>query len=132
MAMSIGGPARLRAEPNVTPMIDILLVLIVTFLLITPKLSRGLDALVPQPADEKQSSPRQDVVITVLRDGNVRLNQEPLALSDLDERLKVIFKNAANHVIFVRGEKDLDFRQVAEVIDIARGAGMDRVALMTQ
>jgi len=69
-------------------MIDILLVLIVTFLLITPTLSRGLDALVPQPANERQSSPRQDVVITVLRDGNVRLNQEPLALSDLDERLR--------------------------------------------
>jgi biopolymer transport protein ExbD len=62
----------------------------------------------------------------------VRLNQETVAVADLGERLHVVLKNAANHVIFVRGDKDLDFRQIAEVIDIAKGAGMEPVALMTQ
>jgi biopolymer transport protein ExbD len=73
-----------------------------------------------------------DIVISVLGNGTVRLNQETVATTDLDARLKEVFKYAANHVIFVRAEKGLDFRYVAEVIDIAKGAGLDRVALMTQ
>lgn len=129
MAMSLGGG---KAEMNVTPLIDVLLVLIIIFLLVTPTLSTGLKAHIPQNPDEKSAPPMDDVVISVLGNGTVRLNQETVAVSDLEERLKAVFKNAANHVIFVRAGKDLDFNYVAEVIDIAKGAGLDRVALMTQ
>jgi len=66
----------------------------------------------------------------VLGNRTVRLNQEAVALEDLDARLKGVFKNAPNHVIFVRAEKELDFQYIAEVIDIAKGAGLERVALM--
>lgn len=63
----------------------------------------------------------------------IRLNQEkPVTLAGSDQRLKVLFKNAAHHVIFLRGDKDLDFRKIADVIDIARGAGVGWIALMTQ
>jgi biopolymer transport protein TolR len=71
-------------------------------------------------------------VISVLGDGTVRLNQETVAIADLNERLKAIFRIASDHVVFVRGDKQLDFERVAEVIDIAKGAGLDRVALVTQ
>jgi len=132
MSTSPGGSSQRQAEMNVTPLIDILLVLLIIFMVITPSLSTGLDTLVPQPSDQKPSSPRDDTVITVLADGTVRLNQEIIAVSDLGERLKATFKNAAHHVIFLRGAGDLDFQQVAEVIDIAKGAGLDRVALITK
>lgn len=132
MAMSLGGSSHPKAEMNVTPMIDVLLVLIIIFLLVTPTLSTGLKAHVPQNPDQKSTTPIDDIVISVLGNGTVRLNQETLAVADLDERLKMVFKNAANHVIFVRGDKNLDFHYIAEVIDIAKGAGLDRVALMTQ
>ncbi len=125
----VGGPGR-KAELNVTPMIDVLLVLLIIFMIIT-RSSTGLNALVPQASDQKPA-PRDDIVISVVGDGTVRLNQESVALTDLGERLKAVFKIAANHVIFVRGAKGLDFYQIAEVIDIARGAGLDRVALMTE
>ena len=72
----------------------------------------------------------EDIVITVLKNQTVRLNDELVARSDLDQRLLGLFRNAANRVIFVRDEKDLDFGQVAEVIDIARAAGLER--LMTE
>ena len=131
MAMSPGGSAQ-RAEINVTPLIDVLLVLLIIFLIITPSLSTGLNALVPQESDEKQPSvPRDDIVLSVLGDGTVRINEETVAIKDLSDRLKAVFKNAGNHVIFIRGGKDLDFNQIAEVIDIAKGAGLERVALMT-
>jgi biopolymer transport protein TolR len=132
MAMSVGGGSHRKAEMNVTPLIDVLLVLIIIFLVVMPSLSHGLKTSVPETSDQKPSTPRDDIVVTVVGNGIVRLNQESVALEDLDGRLKAVFKNAANHAIFVRADKDLDFQQVAEVIDIAKGAGLDRVALMTQ
>ena len=132
MAMSVGGGSHQKAEMNVTPLIDVLLVLIIIFLVVMPSLSHGLKTSVPETSDQKPSTPRDDIVVTVVGNGIVRLNQESIALEALDGRLKAVFKNAANHAIFVRADKDLDFQQVAEVIDIAKGAGLDRVALMTQ
>jgi len=132
MAMSLGGGSHLKAEMYVTPMIDVLLVLIIAFLVVMPTLSTGLNAHIPQNPDDKSSPPIDDIVLTVVGDGTVRLNQETVAITDLQERLTVVFKNAANHVIFVRGDKELDFQQIAKVLDIAKGAGLDRVALMKQ
>ena len=103
-----------------------------TFMVIMPSLSTGLKAHIPQNPDDKSAPPLDNIVISVLGDRTVRINEERVALGDLEERLKAIFKNAANHVIFIRGDKTLDFNQIAEVIDIAKGAGLDRVALMTQ
>jgi len=132
MAMSLDGSPHRKAELNVTPLIDVLLVLLIIFMVITPSLSTGFKAVVPQPPDQKSLPPADDVVVTVLADGTVQLNQETVAIAELGERLKVLFKTAVRHVIFVRGDRELDFRQIAEVIDIAKGAGVDRVALMTQ
>ena len=121
-----------KAELNVTPLIDVLLVLLIIFLLIQPPRSHGLKAEAPPPDRNATAAPRDDIVITVLRDHTVRLNQEPVDVGDLEGRLHDLFKNAVHHVIFVRGGKDLDFEEVAHVIDIARGAGLEKVALMPE
>jgi len=123
-----------KAQINLTPMIDILLVLIVIFMVITPLTPTGLPTLVPQPAAAglEPPPPARDIVITVRPDGTVRLNQEPVDVTRLRRRLIQLFRTASGHVIFVRGEKGLEFRAIAEVIDIASGAGVTRVALMTE
>jgi len=123
-----------NAQINMTPMIDILLVLIIIFMVITPLTPTGLRTLVPQPAPagREQPPPSRDIVITVRPDGTVRLNQEPVELKELRQRLKRLVRTATDHVVFVRGEKGLEFRAVAEAIDIANWAGLDRVALMTE
>jgi biopolymer transport protein ExbD len=130
MSMSLGGGFHQKAEMNVTPLIDVLLVLIIIFLLVQPQLPHGLKTSVPESSDHKPSTPQDDIVLTVLGNRTVRLNQESVALEDLDARLKDVFKNAPDHIIFVRADKDMKFQQVAEVIDIAKGAGLERVALM--
>jgi biopolymer transport protein ExbD len=129
MAMNVGR----GAEMNVTPLIDVLLVLIIIFMVIAPIRSRGFQALVPEqqkgePAAEEQTHP---VVVTVRKDGMAALNQEVLDLGALRNRLEDLYRKAAARVIFIRGEKDLEFGKVADVIALARDAGVSQVALMT-
>jgi len=129
MGMATG--ARSKAEINMTPMIDVLLVLIIIFLVITPLTPAGLRTLVPQPPDAEDHESSRDIVVTVERDGSIRLNAERIKLLALDERLRQIYQVRGDAVMFVRGDQHLEFRQIAAVIDIAKGAGLQRVALMT-
>jgi len=125
---------RTKAELNVTPMIDILLVLIIIFMVIAPIASRGLPAILPQkpPQDEPHPQPaRREIVVCVHRDGSLELNQEAIDLPGLERRLAVIFRNSSNPVIFVRGDRDIEFKRVAEVVDAARGVGVRGIGLMT-
>jgi biopolymer transport protein ExbD len=133
MAMAAGGAKGPRAEINVTPMIDVLLVLLIIFMIITPLAPVGLPALVPQPSppDRQEASRPLDFVISVRMDGSILLNQEPVDLANLGARLEQVFRRNYDHVIFVRGDRDLEFGAVARVLDIASGAGLKRIALMT-
>jgi biopolymer transport protein ExbD len=128
--MNVGSHGPRKADINITPMIDVLLVLIIIFMVITPY-SVGLRTLVPDPAPERPQAPRaQDIVVTLQLDGTVLLNMERIELPALRARLLQIFQARGDDVIFLRGDGSLDFGRVAEVIDIAKGAGLSRVALM--
>jgi biopolymer transport protein TolR len=132
MATTLGGSEEHKAEINVTPMIDVLLVLLIIFMVIAPIQSEGLQALAPQPAlPDPNAQPRpQDIVITMAADGTIDINQEAVDLSGLPARLTRIFEVRGDTVIFLRGARNLDFASVAKVIDMAHGAGLRRVGLM--
>ena len=134
MGMAVGGGSGAKADINMTPMIDVLLVLIIIFMVITPLTPKGLEALVPQPpkADQPQTQADQrTVVIVINRDKSMSINQEPTDEQRLGPRLEEIFKTRAERVVFVRGDNDLEYQYVAKAIDIAHGAGIDKVGLMT-
>ena len=134
MSMAVGKSGGAKADINMTPMIDVLLVLIIIFMVITPLTPKGLEALVPQPprADQPQSQADQrTVVIVINRDKSMMINQEPTDEQRLGPRLEEIFKTRAERVVFVKGDPDLEYQYVAKAIDIAHGAGIDRVGLMT-
>jgi len=134
MGMAVGGSGGPKADINMTPMIDVLLVLIIIFMVITPLTPKGLEALVPQPPPPNQKPQESDsrtVVITVNRDKSMMINQEQTDEAKLQGRLMDIFKTRAERVVFVKGDKDLEFSSVAKAIDIAHGAGIDKVGLMT-
>jgi biopolymer transport protein ExbD len=137
MAMGTSGPGGLSSDINVTPLIDVLLVLLIIFMVIVPVTPKGLDALVPQPPKNPQKSQPDDrtIVVSVLHAGGnqvaYKINQDDVAKSDLLARLTAIYANRAERIMFVKGDDDVDFAQIADVIDIGNAAGVDHVGLMT-
>jgi biopolymer transport protein TolR len=134
MGMAVGGKGGAKADINMTPMIDVLLVLIIIFMVITPLTPKGLETLVPQPPNPNQPQKEADqrtVVIVINRDKSMMINQEVTDDQRLGPRLEEIFKTRAERVVFVKGDNDLEYQYVAKAIDIAHGAGIDKVGLMT-
>jgi biopolymer transport protein TolR len=134
MGMAVGGSGGQVANINMTPMIDVLLVLIIIFMVITPLTPKGLEALVPQPAPPNQQQNDADqrtVVVSVAKDKSMMINTEATDENKLGPRLEEIFKTRAERLIFVKGDPELEFQDIAKVIDIAKGVGIDKVGLMT-
>jgi biopolymer transport protein TolR len=138
MAMTTGSGGSNMADINVTPMIDILLVLLIIFMVIVPVTPKGLDALVPQPPKDPQKQPpnndRTIVVQVLYRPGALpayKINETDVDKRDLLPRLTEIYANRAERVMFVRGDDDLNFGYIADVIDIGRAANVDHIGLMT-
>jgi biopolymer transport protein TolR len=124
----------MASEINVTPMIDVLLVLLIIFMVIVPAVPRGEAASVPQPS-LKGGGDEGTVVLEVLKDGDnavkFRINQQGVAQGELQARPSAIYANRAQRVLFLRGDDTLSFTQMAEVIDIGHAAGIDQIGLMT-
>ena len=135
MSMAVGGSGGAKADINVTPLIDVLLVLLIIFMVITPLTPHGLETLVPQPPPPNQPPPppTQDptIVVEVKKDHSLEINGQPVSQNDLTTKLEDIFKTRATKVLFVKGDPDLDYRYVAQAIDAAKGAGLDKVGIMT-
>jgi biopolymer transport protein ExbD len=135
MGMAVGAKKGVVSDMNVVPLIDILLVLIIIFMVITPTVPKGLDTLVPQPAPpnakEDPALLAKTIVVQVTAGGKVLINQDETTWDQLGPRLEDIFKQRAEKVAFVKGDDSVDFAQVARAIDIMRANGVDKVGLIT-
>lgn len=135
MSMTTGSRGGYSSEINVTPMIDILLVLLIIFMVIVPVTPKGLAALAPHPAKGDGSHDPRAIVVQLLHspgeDPAYKINETNYAKSDLLPKLTAIYANRAERVMFVKADDGIEFRYVAEVIDIGRAANVDHIGLMT-
>ena len=123
-----------RADINVTPFIDILLVLLVIFMTISPTDRTGVNAAVPQlpPPGPRTQREEKVIVLSMDRNGVIKINQDEIEPSRLIKRLQDIFKSRNDRTIFVQADTELLFNDVAQLIDAAKSAGVDRLGLMTE
>jgi len=132
-----GGTGKAVSDINVTPLIDVLLVLLIIFMVIVPVTPHGLNTLIPQPPKDKtQDQPNgRTIVVQVLSNGKAepsyKINEDSFAKSDLEPKLAEIFATRQEKVMFVKGDADLDFSKVAEVIDMGHQADVDNIGLLT-
>lgn len=137
MSMGGGGGKGARSDINVTPLIDVLLVLLIIFMVIQPNVVRGLDTLVPQPPKDKTAEvDTRTIVVQIKPNGKgapiYQINEDPpLTLDTLTEKLRTIFAARNDKVMFVKGDKDLDFGAVTPVIDSGHAAGVDNIGIIT-
>ena len=138
MAFSTAGGSPFKAEINITPMIDVLLVLIIVFMVVVSmSQEKGLDAQIPQPANTKSPpQPERTIVIQIASQREqklptLKINDEDVTWDKLHDRLSDIFDRRVERVAFVKGDDDVDYQYVADAIDIARASGVKRVGLLT-
>jgi biopolymer transport protein TolR len=135
MAMQIDNTKTLHADPNVTPLADVLLVLLIIFMVIVPVTPRGLAAILPQPPKSAQREPSNPIVVEVLasRSGPVyQINGQSVeGTAGLVSALGRVYATRADKVLFVKGDPGLSFAAVADAIDAGRAAGVDHVAILT-
>lgn len=136
MSMMVAARSTRSSEINVTPLIDVLLVLLIIFMVILPEHKMGEKTLVPQPSPESAPHAPEAPIVIQLSNVNasqqpiLKINQEEVPWNGLEARLSAVYKQREDKVAFVKGAPDVEFEYVAEAVDIAHRAGADRVGLL--
>ncbi|UCH93667.1 MAG: biopolymer transporter ExbD [Candidatus Aminicenantes bacterium] len=131
MGVDVGSSITTKSEPNVVPLCDILLVLLIIFMVITPVAQKGIDIQLPEQSGAGGPE-KSGIVLTLERDLSLKINQEPITRDMLESRLKDLYIRRTDKTIFIRADKDVIYKDVLKIIDIAKGSGVEVLGVVTQ
>lgn len=132
MAVSLPSSGKAKAEPNVVPLCDVLLVLLIIFMVITPMVQKGIDVKLPETTSETSATPAGLIVLTLLQNNIVKINQQEYQFDLVQEELRRIYSTRQDKTIFIRADAKLPYYRVIELIDLAKGAGVEVLGIIPE
>lgn len=133
MGMDLGGGKVVRSDINVTPLVDVVLVLLIIFMVITPLMEKEMAVRVPDTQQEEapEDIPQKQVVLTMFSDGRIFINKERVPEADLGDRLERAMRGVPDRIAFVNAGDDVKYEQVIKLLDLARGHGVVTIGMLT-
>ncbi|MGQ9801787.1 MAG: ExbD/TolR family protein [Candidatus Saccharicenans sp.] len=128
----MNGKETVKSEPNVVPLCDVLLVLLIIFMVVTPLVQKGVDVQLPSALNTTQMPDNPDVVLSIKSDGTLFLKEQRVALDGLTMALEEAFLTAAEKKLYIRADANLEFGKMIDVIDMIREAGIELVGIITE
>lgn len=132
MAISVSSAGKVKTEPNVVPLCDVLLVLLIIFMVITPLVQKGIDVKLPETSSEAGATPVGLIVLTLKKDMTVMINKDPYQFDMVQDELRRLYSTRQDKTIFVRADASLPYRSVIELIDLAKGAGIEVLGIIPE
>jgi biopolymer transport protein TolR len=131
-SVSMGGKEKVKSEPNVGPLCDVLLVLLIIFMVVTPLVQKGVDVKLPSALNTTSMPDSPDVVLAIKKDGTLYVNKDKVTMENLQNALEEAFLTVSEKKLYIRADQDIEYGKIVDLIDVMREAGIEIIGIITE